>query len=269
MAFPAPVAPDIEECNPQFNQPTKPTFDDCKIAFSLIPEDAHPIIWKNGPAEGDPHTLPFSVKHGKVSRSGTCEIVFQTSGPAAAEIEYIEFPGYGIRRMAGRVIERCIEREGEFQGGGFLTQNFGRLLDDVSIAGNGFFEHFHLAERMKFNPGNQDFVLVAEIEEKVLKAEEEYAPGSGSHQELEMRVDAISYALNELDDSFDANTPNWWDFYPAPEDACETGIAKTDVARRAMSSVIVMPIVNCTNATKATSKKMRRRLRLADEHHDG
>ena len=44
--------------------------------------------------------------------------------------------------MAGRVMETCIEKESEFQGGGFLTRNFGRLLDRVSIAGNGFFEHF-------------------------------------------------------------------------------------------------------------------------------
>lgn len=68
MLFPAPVLPDLEDCNMQFNHPTKPTFDDCKIAFSMIPEGPHPIIWKNGPAEGDPYALPFKVKHGKKSR---------------------------------------------------------------------------------------------------------------------------------------------------------------------------------------------------------
>ena len=72
----------------------------------------------------------------------TCEIVFQTSGPAAAELEFITFSGNAIRFMAGRVMEKCVEKEGEGQGGGYITRGFDRLLGPVSTPGNGFFEHF-------------------------------------------------------------------------------------------------------------------------------
>ena len=119
-----------------------------------------------------------------------------------------------------------------------------------------------LAEQMNYNPGNQDYVLVTEIEHKVLRAQDEYTPGSASQHDLEMRADAIAYALEELE-TFDANTPNWWDFYPAPPDTCGKYVPNADAAMRTANGVIVMPSANCTNATKVTRKKMRRRLRLA------
>ena len=116
-------------------------------------------------------------------------------------------------------------------------------------------------EDWHYNPGNSDWILVTEIESKIVEAEREFVPGSGSYRELEERADAISYALTELH-ALDANTPRWWDFYPAPpEDVCRGENATVKVVKKTRNDTIVLP--SCSAEAKATSRKRRRRLGLS------
>ncbi|KAL8785228.1 MAG: hypothetical protein Q9213_003497 [Squamulea squamosa] len=246
----APVAPDMERCFKYFNQAAN--INDCRHALNMLPGGTEPVLWKNGPAyRGDRYALPFHVV------SGTCEIIFQTSGPAATQVMQISFSGDQIRSMAGRVLNQCIVKPGPDQGGGYITRSFKKLLDSITLPGNQFFEHFpasstfltlmiwnrtaHVEKgNFPYNPGNQDQILTEEVEEQLYRAGKRWGRGSAQRAELEKRQDAVAYALSALDGA-ERNTPNWFDFYPAPRVCRETDVLE-----------VGLETSNCTTVTKAT-----------------
>ncbi|KAL8667561.1 MAG: hypothetical protein Q9168_007227, partial [Polycauliona sp. 1 TL-2023] len=202
MSFPAPMVPDMERCFNYFNEPAG--LSDCQQAFNELPKGPELITWKNRPDQGDPYALPFHVVH------GSCEIIFQTSGPAATHLLTVPFSGDELRKLAGRVMEQCIEKPaGNDQGGGFITRDFKHLLAAVTFAATPFFEHpptqstfltvliwnrYAHAHRGNFayNPGNQDVILAEDIEEQLYRAQRRWGKDSPLREELRKRQDAVA-----------------------------------------------------------------------------
>ena len=83
---------------------------------------------------------------------GTCEIVFDLSGPGAEKVHRIYVSGNEVRQMAGRVIEECIEPGGERSGAGFVTKNFENLFSSIATPGNHFFENPRKLDYFSFFP---------------------------------------------------------------------------------------------------------------------
>ncbi|KAI4276737.1 MAG: hypothetical protein L6R38_005582 [Xanthoria sp. 2 TBL-2021] len=257
----------MERCFKYFNEPAN--FNDCEYAFNMLPEGPEPIIWKNRLADrGDPYALPFQVVH------GSCEIIFQTSGPAADQVNTLKFPGNELRRLAGRVMDQCIEKPGEGQGGGFITRDFKHLLQSITFPGTPFFEHFPISStfltvliwnryahaqkgHFAYNPGNQDQMVAEEIEEQLYRAEKRWRRGSSSRLDLIKRQDAVAYALPALE-YVARGTPNWFDFYPAPT-LCGEG------EDREVGVESSIPGRNCTGVARATSRQRRRGGDATDE----
>ncbi|KAL9041480.1 MAG: hypothetical protein Q9180_001250 [Flavoplaca navasiana] len=211
MSYPAPTAPDMERCFTYFNDPARLT--DCNTAFNLLPDGPQPITWNNHHAQqSDPYALPFSIVH------GSCEIIFQTSGPAAQELITFQLPGVEVRKMAGRVMGHCIEKGGvEGHGGGFVTRDFKSLLQSITFPGTPFFEHFPVSStfltvlvwnryghvhqgNFAYNPGNQDLIIAEVIDEQLYRAQKRWPRGSASRGELVMRQNAVAAALPALED---------------------------------------------------------------------
>ncbi|KAL8849913.1 MAG: hypothetical protein Q9221_005132 [Calogaya cf. arnoldii] len=251
----------MERCFKYFHEPA--TLNDCRNAFAELPDGPEPISWNNRPADpSDPYALPFHVLH------GSCEIIFQASGPAAGQMKTITFPGNELRSLAGRVMEQCIEKAGEGQGGGFITRDFKHLLYSITFPGTPFFEHFPVSStfltvmiwnryghahrgNFPYNPGNQDLILAEVIEEQLYRAEKRWPRGSPSRLELIRRQDAVAYSLPALD-IVARGTPNWFDFWGLKPGVCREGVG------RVLDVKNPIPRLKCPGVTKATSRRRRR-----------
>ncbi|KAL8766338.1 MAG: hypothetical protein Q9209_006865 [Squamulea sp. 1 TL-2023] len=98
-----------------------------------------------------------------------------------------------------------------------------------------------------YNPGNQDQILTEEVEEQLYRAGKRWQSGSAERAELWKRQAAVAYALPALDGA-ERNTPNWFDFYPAPEVCGENDFLE-----------VGLEPLNCTNVTKAASRQRKKR----------
>ncbi|KAL8995244.1 MAG: hypothetical protein Q9169_004980 [Polycauliona sp. 2 TL-2023] len=231
----------MERCYKYFNEPAG--LGDCQEAYKLLPKGPELITWNNRPDASDPYALPFQVNH------GSCEIIFQTSGPAANQLNTFAFPGAAVRNLAGRVMDQCIEKPaaGKEQGGGYITRDLKHLLNAVTFPGTPFFEHppstsvfltvliwnrYGHAQKGNFayNPGNQDLFLAEDIEEQLYRAQKRWPRGSALREELVKRQNAVAYSLPALE-YVAKGTPNWYDFYPAPRAVCGDGESGGGVRR--------------------------------------
>ena len=70
--FPAPVLPDVYECNEFYATPDVAKTDDCHIALGLLP-DGIPQPFSYHFNDDDPNRLPLTVAHGNIHAMYTAE----------------------------------------------------------------------------------------------------------------------------------------------------------------------------------------------------
>ena len=63
-SYPAPIAPDFHDCDTYYEYPNRATYEDCQVAFDLLPAPDKTVYWDTVYDESDPYSLPFVVTHG-------------------------------------------------------------------------------------------------------------------------------------------------------------------------------------------------------------
>ena len=123
----------------------------------------------------------------------------------------------------------------------------------------GFHDHHG---DFNYNPGDKDYDVADKIEQTLRYVQSRYQHGSPQQRELAIRLNAINYVKQYLD-NFDGHNPVWWQYYPAPNQACGVatiGNATDAVAKRAGS--VVAPAGNCTQSAQVASSRKRARRKL-------
>ncbi|KAL6715396.1 hypothetical protein ACLMJK_006357 [Lecanora helva] len=194
-SFPPPTAPDTYTCDAWYATPHPPTALDCQHAFSLLPSGTEPEPFSYRFHESDPNQLPVEMSY------GTCEIVLQASGAAAAQADRIMIKPVDVRNMAGWVLEQCVGAEKQ---GGAVTKNVKNavswVLDPRSRFDSGnmppstTFLSLHIwnaGSSEPWNAGDWDPYIGRDIAEYAYKTAVAMAPGKNK-DEIERRADRLS-----------------------------------------------------------------------------
>ncbi|CAF9930054.1 MAG: hypothetical protein ALECFALPRED_004510 [Alectoria fallacina] len=150
--FPAPIAPDVINCDEFYSVGQPIILEECRSAWDLLPRGSKNYPWYTDPDSGPASTsqlrLPLEIGH------RSCRIKFSASGKYAEEVNFpIYISGTTMRDMVGRIIDDCAgarERRKQTPWGGVGTKYIQRTLDWLMDPSTGFPENLDIPRSTTF-----------------------------------------------------------------------------------------------------------------------